>query len=454
MNSTYQRLADLDRRHLWHPFTQMKVWMAEADLPIIVRGEGNYLIDTDGRRYLDGVSSLWCNVHGHRKPELDAALRSQIDLIAHSTLLGLSHPAAIELAHQLITLAPAGLTRVFYSDSGAEAVEVALRMAIQYWRLVGQPSRTEFLTLTESYHGDTVGSVSLGYSETFHRHVQPLVFPVLKTDPPHVFRFYRGMEAEAAEAAAIAAARDLIGRKPDQLAALIIEPMVQGAAGIWTHSARYLGELGAMAREAGALVVCDEVATGFGRTGRLFASEHANLRPDLMCLGKGVTGGYLPLAATLATERIFAAFLGEPDEYRAFYYGHTYTGNPLAASVALANLAIFSEERVIDRSLPLIAQLSEGLRSRFEGHPQVADLRQCGLMAAIELMENPAERQTFPVERQTGANVIRRARKAGVIIRPLGDVIVLMPPLSITRGELETLLDVTRDSIDQVVRQV
>jgi adenosylmethionine-8-amino-7-oxononanoate aminotransferase len=454
MNSTYQRLADLDRRHLWHPFTQMKVWMAEADLPIIVRGEGNYLIDTDGRRYLDGVSSLWCNVHGHRKPELDAALRSQIDLIAHSTLLGLSHPAAIELAHQLITLAPAGLTRVFYSDSGAEAVEVALRMAIQYWRLVGQPSRTEFLTLTESYHGDTVGSVSLGYSETFHRHVQPLVFPVLKTDPPHVFRFYRGMEAEAAEAAAIAAARDLIGRKPDQLAALIIEPMVQGAAGIWTHSARYLGELGAMAREAGALVVCDEVATGFGRTGRLFASEHANLRPDLMCLGKGVTGGYLPLAATLATERIFAAFLGEPDEYRAFYYGHTYTGNPLAASVALANLAIFSEERVIDRSLPLIAQLSEGLRSRFEAHPQVADLRQCGLMAAVELMENPAERQAFPVERQTGANVIRRARKAGVIIRPLGDVIVLMPPLSITRDELETLLDVTRDSIDQVVRQV
>jgi adenosylmethionine---8-amino-7-oxononanoate aminotransferase len=454
MNSTYQRLADLDRRHLWHPFTQMKVWMAEPDLPIIVRGEGNYLIDTDGRRYLDGVSSLWCNVHGHRKPELDAALRSQIDLIAHSTLLGLSHPAAIELAHQLITFAPAGLTRVFYSDSGAEAVEVALRMAIQYWRLVGQPSRTEFLTLTESYHGDTVGSVSLGYSETFHRHVQPLVFPVLKTDPPHVFRFYRGMEAEAAEAAAIAAARDLIRRKPDQLAALIIEPIVQGAAGIWTHSARYLGELAALAREAGALVICDEVATGFGRTGRLFASEHANLRPDLMCLGKGITGGYLPLAATLATERIFAAFLGEPDEYRAFYYGHTYTGNPLAASVALANLAIFSDERVIDRSQPLIAQLMEGLRSRFEGHPQVADLRQCGLMAAIELMENPAERQAFRVERQTGANVIRRARKAGVIIRPLGDVIVLMPPLSITRGELETLLDVTRDSIDQVVRQV
>ncbi len=431
----------------------MKVWMAEPEPPIIARGEGNYLIDVNGRRYLDGVSSLWCNLHGHRKAELDAALRAQADRIAHSTMLGLSHPPGIELAARLIALAPPGLTRVFYSDSGAEAVEVALRIAVQYWRLAGQPSRTQFLTLTESYHGDTVGSVSLGYSETFHRHVQPLVFPVLKTDPPHMFRFYRRMEPQVAEDAALAAARAIIERNRDTLAALIIEPLVQGAAGMWIHSAGYLRSLAAMAREAGALVICDEVATGFGRTGRLFACEHAGFSPDLMCLGKGITAGYLPMAATLATERIFAAFLGEPSEYRAFYYGHTYTGNPLAASVALANLEIFARERVIDRIQPRIAQMREGLDSRLKSHPHVADIRQCGLMGAVELMEDPANRRGFPVERQIGANVIRRARRDGVIIRPLGDVIVQMPPLSISATEIETLLDVTCNAINEVTRE-
>jgi adenosylmethionine-8-amino-7-oxononanoate aminotransferase len=452
MSSSYHRLAELDRRHLWHPFTQMKVWMAEDDLPIIERGEGNYLVDVNGRRYLDGISSLWCNVHGHRKRELDDALRRQADLIAHSTMLGLSHPPAIELAAQLAACSPAGLRRVFFSDSGAEAVEVALRMAIQYWRLAGQPSRTEFLTLKESYHGDTIGSVSLGYSETFHRHAQTLVFPVLKTDPPHVLRFYRRMESAAAEQAALDAAREIISGHRETLAALIVEPIVQGAAGMWIHSPTYLKSLAAMAREAGALVICDEVATGFGRTGRLFACEHANLSPDLMCLGKGITGGYLPLAATLATERIFEQFLGEPKEYRAFYYGHTYTGNPLAASVALASLALFTTESIIERIQPLVAQMRDGLRARLSGHPRVADIRQCGLMAAVELMEDPEERRPYLIERQVGANVIRRARKAGVIIRPLGDVIVLMPPLSISSAELETLIGTTARAIEEVTR--
>jgi adenosylmethionine-8-amino-7-oxononanoate aminotransferase len=449
-DSRHKLLRDADHRHLWHPFTQMRAWMADDQPLIVERGEGNWLIDVNGRRYLDGVSSLWCNVHGHRKAALDAALQTQLGKVAHSTMLGMANVPAIELARELVAIAPPALTRVFYSDSGAEAVEVALRMAAQYWQLRGAPRRTRFLTLTESYHGDTVGSVSLGYSEMFHRHLKPLLFPVLKADPPHLFRFHRGMEADAAQAVAIAAARDLIVASRDELAALIVEPMMQGAAGMWNHSADYLRTVTQLAREAGALVIFDEVAVGFGRTGKMFACQHAALSPDLMCLGKGITGGYLPLAATLASEAIFEAFLGEPHEYRTFYYGHTYTGNPLAAAAALANLGIFRDERVIERVQPLIAQMREGLAQRFGAHPRVADLRQVGLMVGIEVMADPKSRTAYPSQALTGARIARAARSRGVAIRPLGDVIVLMPPLSIAPDELDLLLSATREALDEV----
>jgi adenosylmethionine-8-amino-7-oxononanoate aminotransferase len=448
--SRYKRLRDADHRHLWHPFTQMRTWMADDEPLIVERGEGNWLIDVNGRRYLDGVSSLWCNLHGHRKPALDAALQVQVGKIAHSTMLGMANVPAIELGRELIAIAPRGLTRVFYSDSGAEAVEVALRIAAQYWQLCGAPRRTRFLTLTESYHGDTVGSVSLGYSEIFHRHLKPLLFPVLKADPPHLFHFHRGMDARAAEAAALAAARELIAASRDELAAVVVEPMMQGAAGMWNHSADYLRALTQLARAAGALVIFDEVAVGFGRTGKMFACEHADLAPDLMCLGKGITGGYLPLAATLASEAIFEAFLGEPHEYRAFYYGHTYTGNPLAAAAALANLGVFREERVIERLQPLIARMSGALAQRFAGHPRVADIRQAGLMVGIEVMKDPKTSAAYSSRSLTGARIARAARNRGVAIRPLGDVIVLMPPLSITADELDLLLVTTREALDEV----
>jgi len=449
-DARYKRLRDADRRHLWHPFTQMRAWIADDEPLIVERGEGNWLIDVNGRRYLDGVSSLWCNVHGHRQPALDAALASQLGKIAHSTMLGMANVPAIELGRELIAIAPPGLTRVFYSDSGAEAVEVALRIATQYWQLRGVPHRTRFLTLTESYHGDTVGSVSLGYSEMFHRYLKPILFPVLKTDPPHLFRFARGLDGAAAEAAAIAAARELIAAHRDELAALVFEPMVQGAAGMWNHSANFLRALTELARAAGALVIFDEVAVGFGRTGKMFACEHAGLAPDLMCLGKGITGGYLPLAATLATETIFEAFLGEPSDYRAFYYGHTYTGNPLAAAASLANLGIFRDERVLERVQRRIAQMSEGLERHFAGHRHVADIRQAGLMVGIEVMEDPMRRAGYPSRSLTGARIARAARARGVAIRPLGDVIVLMPPLSITPEELDLLLATTHDALDEI----
>lgn len=445
-----RRLADADHKYLWHPFTQMRTWLADQPL-IIERGEGNYLIDLNGRRYLDGVSSLWCNVHGHRKARLDQALREQIDRIAHSTMLGLSNTAAIELAEKLVEIAPPGLSRAFYSDSGAEAVEVAARMAAQYWQLVGQPQRTLFITLNESYHGDTIGAVSLGFSEPFHRHVRSLLFRTVKTPPPHVFRFHQRMAPEAADQAALAAARRIFERHGNEVAALVIEPLMQGAAGMWSHSAAYLRSMVEMARAAGALAIVDEVATGFGRTGRMFACEHAGVSPDLLCLGKGITGGYLPLAATLAAERIFEAFLGRPEEFRAFYYGHTYTGNPLAAATAIANLEIFRDEQVVEKVQPKVRMLREALDSRFGSHPRVADIRQWGLMAGVEIMDSPDERKAFAYAAQTGARIAKAARKRGVIVRPLGDVMVFMPPLSITGEEIELLADAVVEATREIV---
>jgi len=436
----YRRLAELDHRHLWHPFTQMQAWLADEPL-IIERGEGNYLIDARGNRYLDGVSSLWCNVHGHRKARLDQALRDQIDRIAHSTMLGLANTAAIELAAALTAIVPKGLERVFYSDSGAEAVEVALRVAAQYWQIAGQAERTLFVTLEEAYHGDTIGSASLGYSEPFHRHIRALLFRTIKMPPPHIFRFHRRMTPGAADKAALAAAAEIFAEHGNETAALVIEPLMQGAAGMWAHSTDYLRSIVQMARASGALVITDEVATGFGRVGAMFACEQAGINPDLLCLGKGITGGYLPLAATIATGRIFEAFFGRPEEFRAFYYGHTYTGNPLAAAVALANLEIFHDEQVIESIQPKIEILGSALRTRFGGHPKVADIRQWGLMAGVELMESPGERRSLPYAAQTGARITKAARKAGVIVRPLGDVLVFMPPLSIKPEEIDTLVD-------------
>jgi adenosylmethionine-8-amino-7-oxononanoate aminotransferase len=316
--------------------------------------------------------------------------------------------------------------------------------------LTGSVDRKLFATLTESYHGDTIGSVSLGYSEHFHRYVRGLLFPAIKIDPPHVFRFHRRMSEELALKDALDSAARAIDAHRHELAALVIEPLMQGAAGMWAHSPEYLNGVAKMARDAGALVIADEVATGFGRTGAMFACDRAGLHPDLMCLGKGITGGYLPLAATLATEGIFEAFLGETSEYRAFYYGHTYTGNPLAAAVALASLKLFRDEGIIERVQPRIAQLATDLETRFSRLAHVADIRQRGLMVGIELMQDVEPRTAYDPALTTGHQVIRRVRERGVIIRPLGDVIILMPPLSITETELKTLLDVTHDSIREV----
>jgi adenosylmethionine-8-amino-7-oxononanoate aminotransferase len=449
MTLDYDKLKQLDHIYLWHPFTQMQEWMGEEPL-IVSAADGHHLIDIHGRKYLDGVSSLWCNVHGHRVKELDDAVRGQLDRVAHSTSLGLSHVPGIQLAQKLIEIAPQGLQRVFYSDSGATAVEIALKMAVQYWQLKGETKRTQIASLAEAYHGDTVGSMSMGYSETFHRFHKGLLFPVLRLTPPHVYRYYQGMNEADALNAAVNEAQEKLTQNKDSLAALIMEPLMQGAAGMWPQPVEYVKAMSEICRGNGILLIFDEVATGFGRTGKMFACEHAQVTPDILCLAKGITGGYLPLAVTLASEEIFSAFLGEYKEYKTFFHGHTYTGNPLGCAVALANLELFAGKNIVERMQPRISYIKKRLNDEFLALPHVRDVRQWGFMIGMELVEEKSPRKNYAPEKRIGHKVILEARKRSVIIRPLGDIIILMPPLNITDDELKLLLDVTRDSIQFV----
>lgn len=453
MTVSYADLKAWDHTYLWHPFTQMQDWLAEEPL-IIERGEGNYLIDMYGNAYLDGVSSLWCNVHGHNHPQLNAAIAAQLGKIAHSTLLGLANVPSILLAKKLVEIAPPGLTRVFYSDAGATAVEIALKLAFQYWQLKGYAQKVRFVSLLEAYHGDTLGAMSVGYSELFHRYYRPLLPEMLRLTPPHCFRFYRGMSASTALAAALEEAERMLVAHHHEIAALIIEPLMQGAAGMWPQPVAYVQALRELTRTYDILLICDEVATGFGRTGRMFACEHAGITPDLLCLAKGLTGGYLPLAATLATEEIFSAFLAPYEEFKTFFHGHTYTGNPVACAAALASLAVFEQERVLDSLAAKIALLSERLATDIAPLAHVADIRQWGFMVGIELMRDPVRKVAYEPAEKVGIRVCKAARARGVILRPLGNVIVLMPPLSITSAELTVLVDAVREAIVTVTAQV
>ncbi|MEA2223676.1 MAG: adenosylmethionine---8-amino-7-oxononanoate aminotransferase [Solirubrobacteraceae bacterium] len=419
---TTRELAAIDKRALWHPFTQQQGWCEEEPL-IIERAQGCTLFDTDGNGYLDGVSSLWCNVHGHGHPAIDRAVREQLERVAHTTMLGLSHPGAIELADRLVALAPRGLERVFYSDNGSTAAEVALKMAFQYWRHRGEPGRDGFICLRDAYHGDTIGSVSVGGIDLFHACFGPLLFDTWQAEPGDT-------ESMAA----------LLGKHAGRVAAVIVEPLVQGAAGILTHPDGYLRDVRALCDEHDVLLICDEVATGFGRTGTMFACEQEDVAPDLMCVAKGLTGGYLPLAATLASERIYEAFLGNHAELKTFFHGHTYTGNPLACAAALATLDVFERERTLDALGPKIALLHTLLDELVVALPAVHEVRRRGFMVGIEL-------RAFPLHARMGHQVALAARRRGAVIRPLGDVVVLMPPLAMSADELSHLVQITAASV-------
>jgi adenosylmethionine---8-amino-7-oxononanoate aminotransferase len=423
MRATDELIA-ADRAHVWHPFTQQRGWCEDDQEPLLIaHAEGTNLYDREGRPYIDGVSSLWCNVHGHRHPVIDAAIRGQLDRVAHSTMLGLTHEPAIELAEKLTALAPSGLDRVFYSDSGSTAVEIALKMAFQCCAQRGEFARRRFISLQNAYHGDTIGAVSVGGIDLFHSLYRPLLFETL--------------HARAGDAGHLEA---LLAEHGPEVAAVIVEPLVQGAAGMLMQPAGYLRAVRELCDAHGVLLICDEVATGFGRTGRMFACEHENVSPDLMCVGKGLTGGYLPLAATLATEEIYGAFLGGYEDSRTFFHGHTFTGNPLACAAAIATLDIFARERTLEHLELKIELLTRMLEQRVATLPGVAEVRQRGLMVGIELAPGEAGDRL-------GHRVAMAARQRGAVIRPLGDVVVLMPALSMSEHDLQRLVAITASSI-------
>jgi adenosylmethionine-8-amino-7-oxononanoate aminotransferase len=440
----YDLLARWDREHLWHPFTQMQGFVQE-ELLIIARGDGPYLYDLQGRRYLDGVSSLWCNVHGHRRLELDRALVAQLEKMAHSTLLGLAHPPAIVLARRLAEISPPDLVKVFFSDDGSTAVEAALKMAYQYWQLTGHWKKQRFLKLKDSYHGDTLGAVSVGGIDLFHETYSPLLFETLTAPAPYC---YRCPDREDCREQCLAELVRLVDQHHRELAAVILEPLMQGAGGMIPQPPGYLAKVREITQQNNVLLIADEVATGFGRTGTMFACEQEGVGPDILCLAKGLTGGYLPLAATLATDEIYDAFLGEFHEFKTFFHGHTFTGNPLAAAVSLASLEIFEKDRVLENLAPKIELLGERL-GEIAALPHVGDVRQRGFMVGIELVADKETREPFPVARRTGHRVTLEARKLGALVRPLGDVLILMPPLSITMEELDTLCRITQEAIQR-----
>ena len=436
-----EQLERWDRELVWHAFTQMQ----EYEPLIFQSAHGCTLVDIDGREYLDAVSSLWCNVHGHRHPRLDAAVREQLDRVAHTTSLGASNPVTIRLAERLVRLAPPGLGHVFFSDDGATAVEVALKMAFQYWRQRDwhhqsgpRPEKNCFVALSDAYHGDTIGSVSVGGVERFHAMFEPLLFETLRAPAPNLYRRPSGVSREQALAWYLARLEALLAAEHRRVAAVIVEPLMQAAAGMLVHPAGYLRGVRELTRKYDVLLVADEVAVGFGRTGRMFACEHEGVSPDFLCLAKGLTGGYLPMAATLATDEIWRAFLGTASESKAFYHGHTYGGNPLAAAVALASLDVFDEERTLEQLPAKIARLSEHL-ARISQQAHVGDVRQCGLMSGIELVQDRETGEPFPWSQQRGLAACRHARERGVFARPLGNVVVVLPPLAISLAELDRI---------------
>ncbi|OPY70380.1 MAG: L-Lysine-8-amino-7-oxononanoate aminotransferase [Syntrophorhabdus sp. PtaU1.Bin002] len=443
-----RQLTEWDKKYIWHPFTQMKDYMGAEPL-IIERGEGCYLVDVDGNRYIDGVSSLWVLVHGHGKKELVDAIERQSKVLCHSTLLGLGNVPSVLLAKKLIDIVPHGLSRVFYSDNGSTSVEIALKMAYQYWQQRGEKKKKRFISLTNAYHGDTIGSVSIGGIDLFHQVYRPLLFKTYKAPSPYCYRCPLKLERESCGLACVEAFEKIVKARRDEVCAVIVEPLVQGAAGMIVQPAGWLKAIWKIAKENNLLFVTDEVATGFGRTGQMFACEEEGVSPDFLCIAKGITGGYLPLAATLTTEEVFGGFLGEFDEFKTFFHGHTYTGNPLACAVAVESIGLFEKEQVLAKLKEKIRTLEKGLE-RFRDLSHVGDIRQKGFMVGIELVKSRKTKRPYPPGEKIGQKVIEEARKRGVIIRPLGDVIVLMPPLAIEQPVLEELVDVAYESVKAV----
>ena len=464
------KTIDLDKKYIWHPFTQMSEWVKNepSEILSIEKAKGNYLYDSKGKKYFDGVSSLWVTVHGHQKKEIDQAIIKQLSKVAHSTFLGLTHSPASILAKELIEIVPKGLSKVFYSDNGSTSVEIALKMAYQYWQQKNKTNKTSFLSLRNAYHGDTIGSVSVGGMDLFHSKFRKLLFKTHFAQSPHCLRckkikntvennssninFKTHCEGMGCKGECLKEVETILKKNSSSIAAAIVEPMVQGAAGMLLMPTGYLKSFEALCKKYGVLLICDEVATGFGKTGKMFACEIENIKPDILCVAKGITGGYLPLAATITTEKIYNAFLGKFEEFKTFFHGHTYTANPLACSAAIANLKIFKYENTIKNLKPKIAKLSIELK-KLKTLQNVGQVRQLGLMVGIEIVKDKNTLKDFEPKLQIGARICSYCRTKGLLIRPLGNVLVLIPPLSITSREIETIVSTISEAIKKTLNQ-
>ena len=445
---TTEQLRLWDKRHVWHPFTQMQDWERDEQI-IIAKGEGCWLIDTDGKRYLDGVASMWTNVHGHCRRELNDALKEQVDRLEHSTLLGLASEQSIILAARLAEITPPGLDRFFYSDNGSTAMEVAVKMAYQYQVHKGRTERSRFITFRNAYHGDTLGAVSVGGIGIYHTTFKPLMFETLQAPSPYCYRCELGCSRDSCNMDCVKALEELMEQNVGQVAGLVIEPLVQGAGGMIVQPAGFLKRVRELCDRYDILMIADEVATGFGRTGEMFACNHECVVPDIMAISKGIAAGYLPLAATVTNNKVYSAFLGSYSELKTFFHGHTFTGNPLACAVALKSLQLFQQDNLLAELQPKIAKLKMRLND-YISMSHVGDVRQCGLAAGIELVENKETGTPYPWEDRVGIRVCLEARKRGVFSRPLGNSIVVFPPLVISNSELDILLDVLQESIQVV----
>lgn len=452
MNDAEFRSAD--QAYFWHPFTQMKEY-AQQPTHRIVDASGVWLTSADGSRFLDGISSWWVNLAGHRNAHLDRALKAQIDCFSHVPTATLTHGPAIALAQALAgaleSCMPAGLTRTFYSDDGSTAVETALKLVYQSWVNRGAPERCHFIALEHAYHGDTLGAVGVGNVGLYHQVFRPLLVPALYAPCPSERVALPGVSSEAHVEGALAGLEALIKAHQETLAGVIIEPLVQAAVGMYMHPARYVQGVRALCDQYALPLIADEVAVGFGRTGTLFACAQAGIRPDVICLSKALTGGYLPMGVTVATDALFEAFWGDYAERKTFFHGHSYTGNPLGCALGLEVLRLFQEERLLEQLAPRSVQLQQGF-ARLGAHPKVGCVRGVGLIAALEVFADPAERVSFPLEARVGYRVAQAALTRGLYIRPLGDVLYLLPPLTITEAELDFALDALDSSLREVLR--
>ena len=440
-----------DLRHSWHPYTQMSTLVTEPPM-LIDRAEGLFLFDAEGNRYYDAISSWWCLVHGHGHPRIREAVTRQMERLDHVLFAGVTHEPAVRLASRLAAIAPEGLSRVFFSDNGSTAVEVALKMSLQCWRNLGREERTGFICLDHGYHGDTTGCMSVSGVEAFLRAFRPILFPARRVPAPYCYRCPVGKAYPGCGVSCVAALGDALREGGETVAAVILEPLLLGAGGMIVYPPEFLSRAAALARTLGVHLILDEVATGFGRTGTMFACEQAGVSPDFLCLSKGLTGGTMPLAATLTTAEVYNSFLGGPDSGKTFYHGHTYTANPVGCAAALASLDLFEEEELVDRVARLAPRLAEGVRE-LAGLPLVGDVRGIGTVAALELVRDKETKEPLPGTAPQFRELRQEGLRRGLFLRPLGNVVYLFLPQAVTSEALDDILDRFTGVIKSVLKR-